>query len=79
MARPTGDVGAPEDDAAARRAMHAGDGADQRRLAGAVGAHDGDDAARLDVEGDAIERLRVAVEDIEGLDVEHQCTASVPR
>ena len=49
VARPAGDVGAAEADAAARRSQHAGDGADQRGLAGAVGADDGDDRALLDL------------------------------
>ena len=43
--RQAGDVGAAQHDAAARRPVHAGDGADQRGLAGAVGADDGDDRA----------------------------------
>ena len=68
MARPAGDIGAAEQDAAARRPQHAGDGADQRGLAGAVGADDGDDRALLDVERHAVERLRVAVEHIEVFD-----------
>ena len=59
--------------------MHAGDGADERGLAGAVGADDGDDRALGDLERDAVERLRVAVEDIEVLDRQHQATASAPR
>ena len=45
---------------------HAGDGADERGLAGAVGADDGDDRALVDVERHVVERLRVAVEDDRG-------------
>jgi hypothetical protein len=60
-----GDVGAAKQDAAARRPEHAGDGADQRGLAGAVGADDGDDRAFGDLERHAVERLRVAVEHVE--------------
>ena len=48
MARQAADLGPAEPDAAASRAMHAGDGLDQRSLAGAVGAHDGDDRSRVD-------------------------------
>ena len=51
-ARPAGDVLALEADAAARRALHAGDGADERGLAGAIGADDGDDLARRHLERD---------------------------
>ena len=73
------DVGAAKHDAAARRPVHAGDGADERGLAGAVGADDGDDRALVDLERDVVERLRVAVEHVEVLDVQHQSTASAPR
>ena len=60
-----------------RARAHAGDGADQRGLAGAVGADDGDDLALRDLERDAVERLGVAVEEVEILDREHQPRASV--
>ena len=63
----------------ARRPVHAGDGADERGLAGAVRADDGDDRPFGDLERHVVERLRVAVEDIEVLDLEHQSTASAPR
>ena len=49
---------AVEEDAPAAGLQHAGDGADQRRLAGAVRADDGDDLARVDLERHAGERLR---------------------
>ena len=78
MARPAGDIGRAEQDAPARRPQHAGDGADERSLAGAVGADDGDDRALFDVERYAIERLRVAVEHIEVFHAQHH-TASAPR
>ena len=45
MAGQAGDIGALEDDAPGGRAVHAGDGADQRGLSGAVGAHDRHDRA----------------------------------
>src|SRR5581483_6543012 len=57
MARPAGDVLAVEYHAPARRPLDAMDGADQRALAGAVGADDGDDLARVDAERDAGQRL----------------------
>ena len=78
MARPAGNIGAAEDDAAARLRLHAGERADERRLAGAVGADDGDDRAFRDLERHAVERLHVAVEDIEVFDAQHH-TASAPR
>ena len=68
VARPAGDVGAAKHDAAARRRLHAGDGADQRGLAGAIGADDGDDLALRDLERHAVERLRVAIEQVEVFD-----------
>jgi hypothetical protein len=58
--------------------LHPGQRPDQRRLAGAVGADDGDDGALLDVERNAVERLDVAVENIEVLDAQHH-KASAPR
>ncbi len=79
MAWPAGDIGAAIENAAAGRLQHAGDGADQRGLAGAIGTDDGDDRAFLDLERDAIERLGIAVEDVEVLDFQHQETASTPR
>ena len=59
---------AVEDDAALARARIAEDRHHQRRLAGAVGADQGDDLALVDVEVDALERHDVAVE---GLDAAH--------
>ena len=52
------------------RRLDAGDGADQARLAGAVGADDGDQLALLGAERDAVERLRVAVEEVEAFHFE---------
>ncbi len=79
MARPARDVVAAKDDPPARRAVHARDGADERGLARAVGADDRDDRPFVDLERDAVERLRVAVKDVEALDREHQASASSPR
>ncbi len=42
--------------------MSAGDGAQQRRLAGAVGADDGERLAGIETDVDAEQRLEVAVE-----------------
>ena len=58
--------------------MHAGNGADERGLAGAVGAHDGDDGTRFDGQH-IIERLRVAVKQVELFYPKHQPKASAPR
>ena len=68
----------PQHDAALRRAQHAGDGADERGLAGAVGADDRDDRALRHFERHAVERADVAVGHFEVLDGEHH-TASAPR
>jgi len=67
-----------EYDAAVGRAIHAGDGADERSLAGAVGAHDGDDRALRHVERHAVKRLGVAVIEVKVLDAQHH-KASAPR
>src|SRR5262249_50974510 len=79
MARPAGDVGAAKPDAAPGRSLHAGDGADQRGLAGAVRSHDGNDRAFLHVDADAVERLRIAVEDVDVAGAQHHPAASAPR
>src|SRR5207244_3555977 len=50
MARQAADLGAPEHDAAAGRTVHAGNGLDQRGLAGAVGADDRRDRPLIDRE-----------------------------
>ena len=57
-------------------ALHAEDGADQRALAGAIGADDGDDLARRDIERHAVERLGVAVEEVE---IAHRQHRAQPR
>ena len=67
--RHAGDVLAGEDDRAAARARLAEDRHHHRRLAGAVGADQGDDLAFVDVDVDALERLDLAVE---GLDAAHR-------
>ena len=79
MALPTADIGVAEHDPPARGAMHAGDGANEGGLAGAIGADDGDDRPLADLKRHIVERLGVAMEDIEVLDAQHQSTASAPR
>ncbi len=79
VAFPTADIDVVEIDAAAGRTVHAGDGADERGLTGAVRADDRHDRPLADVERHVVERLRVAVEDVEVLDPQHQPTASAPR
>ena len=76
MARPRGDVGVAEQDAAARRPIHAGNGANQCGLAGTVRTDDGNDIAGRNFERNRIERLRVAVKDIEIFDAQHHAAPS---
>src|ERR1019366_3972145 len=79
MPRPAGDIQAAEIDVAACRLVHPGDGADERGLAGAVGADNGDDGALLDLERDAVERLGVAVEHVEIFNLQHHAITSAPK
>src|SRR6185437_8354096 len=69
--REAGDVLPGEANPSARRPVHPGDGADERGLAGAVRADDGDDLAVGDGKRNTVERLRVAVEEVEPFDLEH--------
>jgi hypothetical protein len=64
------DLPAVEHDAAGARSLEPGDRANERRLAGAVRADDGDDRPPRHLERDARERLRVAVEQVEIIDHE---------
>src|SRR5439155_20368246 len=57
---------------AADRRKQTGQGAQGRRLAGAVGADQGDDGARVDRERDALDSLDLAVGDAEVLDLEQR-------
>jgi len=59
--------------------LYSRNAADERGLAGAVGADDGDDLALGHAERDAIERLRVAVVQIEIFHFQHQTSVSSPR
>ena len=60
-------------------AMRAGDGAEQRGLAGAIGADQRDRLAGLDRERDAAHRLQLAVARLEPLDREQRHTTPPPR
>lgn len=79
MARLADDVAPVEADAAGARAMHAVDGPDERALPGPVRADDRHDLALFHLERHPVERLRIAVEEVEPFDLQHQETASVPR
>jgi hypothetical protein len=63
MGGQAGDVPALEQDAAGRRAMQAGDGAEEGGLAGAVGADDGDGLAGVEPQADVGQRLQLAMPD----------------
>ncbi len=78
MARPAGYVDIAKEDAAAHLPVHPGDRADERRLAGAIGPDDGDDGALLNFERDIVERLGVAIKNIDAFDAQHH-TVSAPR
>ena len=60
-------------------AQQTGGGREQRRLAGAVRADDGDDLARLHDETDAAHGLDLAVGDVQVLDLEERRHATLPR
>src|SRR5262249_21000257 len=79
VARPAGDVGAAKRDAAARGALHARDGADQRGLAGAVPSQDAAEPAFLHIDAEVVQRLRIAVENVDVADRQHHEAASAPR
>ena len=67
-----GDLVAVEDDAAPARPGEARDGGEQRGLAGAVGAEQGDDLVPVDVAVHAEEHLRLAVGELEVADGEQR-------
>ena len=71
-------IGAGVDDAAGRR-QQSHHRAEQRRLAGAVGADDGDDLTGIDGERDAAHGLRLAVGDRQIGDIEQRHHALAPR
>jgi hypothetical protein len=71
MARPAAYVIAAVYDSARRRPIDAGNSADERSLAGTVGADNGDNRALVHVDGDMIKRLSVAVKYVEILDPKH--------
>src|SRR4029077_15546132 len=65
IAWPAADVDVAVTNASRCRPMNTCDRADERRFAGAICADDGDDRTFIDVERDAVERLCVAMEDVE--------------
>jgi hypothetical protein len=71
------DVAAVERDPAGARDLDARDRANQRRLAGAVRAHDRDDRAARHRERDARQRLRVPVEQVDVLDGERRAAGHI--
>ena len=78
-----GDGVIAEGDRSGPRPLHAGDRTDERRLSGAVRAHERDQLARGDLEGNGRERLRIAVIEVELANRQHQAPgtsrASSPR
>jgi hypothetical protein len=72
---PARNIGAVKHHPAARLRQHACERANERRLAGAVRAHDGHDRTFLDVERHRVERLHVAVEYIEIFNAQHRLSA----
>src|SRR5262249_38786643 len=79
VARPARDVLSAVEDSAGGGPLHPGNRADQRRLAGAVRADDGDDRSLCDLDRHVIERLCIAIEQVEALDDQRHASASVPR
>src|SRR5260370_7287835 len=77
LGRPAGDAPAVKADVAAS-ANHAAERAQHRCLAGAVGAEQGAHAALIDRETDPEQRLLLAVERVEPVDLEHHRGASPP-
>src|SRR5205085_1015070 len=57
-------------DGASARLEQTGDGVQHGRLAGAVGADEGNDLSLLDLKGDALQRLDVAVKSADVLHIE---------
>lgn len=64
------DAPPPESNVARPGPQQAADGMQDRRLAGAVGTDQGNDLRVLDGKRDALQRLDVAVEDVDGIDLE---------
>ena len=67
------------DHGARGRPQQAGDHPEQRGLARAVGADDGDRLAGVHAHGHAEQRLEAAVARIDGRKLKHHATASTPR
>ena len=74
-------VTAGENNFACAQLLHAGDQADERGFAGAVGADDGDDLTFGNFEGDLCQSLRVTVKQVDVFDFEQRAhnSKSSPR
>ena len=72
------DVAAAEPDRAGARDERAGDGAQRRRLAGAVGADQGDDLALRDLEGEVAAHHRLAIGELQPFRGEQRGHAVAP-
>ena len=79
MARPPRNISVAVENASACRAEHSCNRADQRCFASSIGTDNGDDGALFDFERYAIERLCIAVENVDIFHSEHQATVSAPR
>ena len=71
------DVLVAEGDGALRRGQDAGDGVEGGGLARPIGADQGDDLVLVHVQGDALQRVDLAVEDVEIVDFE-KCHGLLP-
>ena len=74
VGRHAGEVFAAVFDFASTRARVAADGVEQGTFARAVGADEGDDFARLDVQVDVFQRFDRAVVGVQVFDVQHQAS-----
>src|SRR5262249_7984311 len=79
MARQAGDLGPAKADAAAGRAMHAGDCPDQRGLAGLSAARDRHDRSLIHDERNSLEHRGGLAEQIALLDAQHQSASASRR
>jgi hypothetical protein len=70
--RQIGDIGAVEHHPSGPGPRLTENGHHQRRLAGAVGADQGDDLAAIDLDVDVAQRLDLAIEGIDPLDIQER-------
>ena len=73
------DRAAVEEDVAGGGLRQTGNRAQRRRFAGAIGAEQGDDLARLDGERDAVHSLDLAVADDRSSDLKQRHRIRLPR